>query len=55
MNRMSRHTPIRTTQAQMARVKQQQAMFRQACAVDLRRLGEKKAPPSPPPPTEPAA
>lgn len=55
MNRMSRHTPNRMTQAQLARVKAQQAMFRQASTVDARRLGEKRNRPSPPPTGEPAA
>lgn len=55
MNRMSRHTPNRTAQAHMARVKAQQAMFRQASTIDARRLGEKLNRPSPPPTTEPAA
>lgn len=52
MNRMNRHTPNRTTQAHMARVKAQQAMFRQASAVDARRLFAKKDRPSPPQDTE---
>lgn len=41
MNRMNRHTLNRATQAHMARVKQQQALSRQAREIDQRRLSEK--------------
>lgn len=41
MNRMSHFRPSRATQQHMARVKQQQALSRQAREIDKRRLGEK--------------
>lgn len=55
MNRMNRFRPSRATQQQTMRVKQQQAMARQAREIDQRGLGEKRDRPSPPSPTEPAA
>ena len=51
MNRMSHFRPSRATQQQMARVKQQQALSRQAREIDQRRLGEKAT--VDPSPTEP--
>lgn len=41
MNRMSRYQPSRAKHQHMARVKQQQALSRQAREIDQRRLGEK--------------
>lgn len=41
MNRMSHFRPSRAAQQQISRVKQQQALSRQAREIDQRRLGEK--------------